>query len=99
MFYGFIVTFTMIQFIMKGQAQDEEYPGIHPFIRMFIQIFRQSIGDLQVINYSNWADDPSASDGLTFSTFARGFITYIVWGFWVLNIVIIQIIMLNLLIA
>ena len=58
MFYGFIVLFTMIQFILDGKAKGEDYPGIHPFIRMFIQIFRQSIGDLQVIDYSNWADDP-----------------------------------------
>ena len=40
MFYGFIATFTMIQFILSGKAKGEDYPGIHPFIRMFIQIFR-----------------------------------------------------------
>ena len=60
MFYGFIGLFTMIQFILDGKAQGDDYQGIHPFIRMFIQTFRTSTGDFQAIDYSNWADNSSA---------------------------------------
>jgi hypothetical protein len=69
MFFTFVCTFTMIQFILLGKALVDDYPGIHPFIRMFIQTFRTSTGDFQAIDYSNWADNSSASKNLRFSTF------------------------------
>ena len=41
--------------------EDEEvYSGIQPFLVMFIQTIRISIGDLKVVGYSNWADNPQA---------------------------------------
>jgi hypothetical protein len=48
-----------------------------------------SVGDLNTINYTNWADYPSVKDSFTFSSFAKGFVVYEVWAFWVTNIVLI----------
>ena len=89
MFFSFVSIFTMIQYILSGQADDKDYPGVHPFVSMFIQTTRMSVGDIQAINYINWADNPSVKDSLTFSSFAKGFVVYEVWAFWVTNIVLI----------
>ena len=49
---------------MSGEVEDEEvYSGIHPFLEMFIQTIRISVGDLKVVSYSKWADDPLAKEG------------------------------------
>ena len=61
----------MIQYILSGQADNKDYPGVHPFVSMFIQTTRMSVGDIQAINYINWADDPSVKDSLNFSSFAN----------------------------
>jgi hypothetical protein len=62
MFAVFTIVFSLFQIILLSQVvkSDSEYPGVHPFIRMLIQTLRVSVGDLQVSNYSKWADDSKA---------------------------------------
>jgi len=49
---------------LSGEVEGEEvYSGIHPFLEMFIQTIRISVGDLKVVSYSKWADDPQAKIG------------------------------------
>ena len=67
---------------------------------MFIQTIRISVGDLKAVSYNKWADDPEAPDHKHKITSNSGkFVSYIVWGFWLANIYLILIVMLNLLIA
>ena len=57
---------------------------------MLIQTIRISVGDLKVVGYSKWADDPLAdADKLKYSSTAGIIVSYIVWGFWLLNIYLI----------
>ena len=57
---------------------------------MLIQTIRISVGDLKVVGYSKWADDPLAdADKLKYSSTVGIIVSYIVWGFWLLNIYLI----------
>ena len=101
MFAIFIFVFSIFQIILGLNVADNgsEYPGLHPYIRKLIQTFRVSIGDLKVNDYSEWADDPNATDNLSFSSTVRNVIVTITWCFWILDIYLILVVMLNLLIA
>ena len=54
---------------------------------------RVSVGDLKNIDYHKWADNPNQDEDndkdFTFSTFPKGLIVYISWGFWLINIYLI----------
>jgi len=56
----FVIVFAMFQIILSSKVADEgsEYPGMHPYLRMVIQTFRISTGELKTSDYSKWADDP-----------------------------------------
>jgi hypothetical protein len=60
MFTGFIIIFSLIQFILSSQAEqaDDTYPGLNSFVRMLIHTLRVSVGDLKNIEYQKWADNP-----------------------------------------
>jgi hypothetical protein len=51
MFTSFICIFSLIQYILSGEAEDADkvYPWMHPLLRMFIQTIRISVGDLKNI--------------------------------------------------
>jgi hypothetical protein len=48
MFAVFTTVFTLFSIILMSEASDgdSDYPGVHPFIRMFFQTLRTSVGDL-----------------------------------------------------
>jgi hypothetical protein len=47
MFILFIVVFTIVSIIIQSKvSEDGDYPGVHPYLRILIQTFRVSIGDL-----------------------------------------------------
>jgi hypothetical protein len=73
---------------------------VNSFVRMLIHSLRVSVGDLKNVEYQNWADNPDAEKkDLKFSSTSKFILVQISWGFWVLNIYLVQIILLNLLIA
>jgi hypothetical protein len=65
---------------------------------MLLHTYRNSVGDLQVKDYSFWADNAD-SDDLIFSSSVKKTIVAFIWIFWAADIYLILIIMLNLLIA
>jgi hypothetical protein len=56
-FMIFIFVFTLIVIIMEADIDPEDYVGIPRFMRIMIQIFRNSIGDISIIQYGKWGDD------------------------------------------
>jgi hypothetical protein len=56
-FMIFIFVFTLIVIIMEADIDPEDYEGIPRFMRIMIQIFRNSIGDISIIQYGKWGDD------------------------------------------
>ena len=56
-FLIFIFVFTMIVVIMEADIDPEDYAGIPKFMRIMIQTFRNSIGDIAIIQYGKWGDD------------------------------------------
>ena len=106
MFVIFIIVFTLINIILGVQDLDNapdgpDYPGLDIYVMMLFQTFRTSIGDLQVSDYSKWADNNTDDDDLVnaFSTTPKNIIISLVWIFWLMDIYLILIVMLNLLIA
>ena len=47
----------MIVVIMEADIDPEDYAGIPKFMRIMIQTFRNSIGDISIIQYGKWGDD------------------------------------------
>jgi hypothetical protein len=48
-FLIFIIVFTLIIVIMEADIDPEDYQGIPRFMRIMIQVFRNSIGDIAII--------------------------------------------------
>ncbi len=48
MFAIFTIVFTLFSIILMSEVSDgeSEYPGVHPFVKMFFQTLRISVGDL-----------------------------------------------------
>lgn len=42
---------------MEADIDPEDYEGIPRFMRIMIQIFRNSIGDISIIQYGKWGDN------------------------------------------
>ena len=56
-FLIFVFVFSMIIIIMESDIDPEDYAGLPKFIRIMIQTFRNSIGDIAIIQYGKWGDD------------------------------------------
>jgi hypothetical protein len=56
-FMIFIFVFTMIIIIMEADISADEYEGIPRLVRIMIGTFRNSIGDISIIQYGKWGND------------------------------------------
>jgi hypothetical protein len=95
--------------VADDDGAGNDYTGIPYFLKIFIMNFRLAVGDLIVPDLGIWTnnlvtclekDDPDydetklcAKDGST------GAAISIIWFFWILNVLIMVIILLNFLIA
>ena len=52
----YIFVFSLITIIMEADFQSEGYDGVPKIMRIIIQIFRNSIGDIAVNNYGGWVN-------------------------------------------
>ena len=94
------VIFGLILIIMgaDGDSESGDYLDLPVFLRILIQIFRISLGDVQTNQYGKqgWGDETNTDpEFLKASPFAKT----IIWIFWIFNLYFMLIIMLNFLIA
>jgi len=94
LFCVFIFFFTMVIIIMGADFDAEDYPQVDPFLRILIQVFRNSIGDVNIVDYGKWTPE----EGQEASREQKAAMS-ILWVFWMLNIFIMVIVLLNFLIA
>jgi hypothetical protein len=78
---------------VPNTGDDAEYPEVNNFILFIIQIFRNSIGDLKVPDYTFWNARMTESRVVSLVMIAY------VWFLWLINIMLMLIILLNFLIA
>jgi len=61
----FIIFFMMVQIIMNvemcstadcSDGSHDDYPNVYRFVRVFLQTFRNSIGDIGAPGYDSWGD-------------------------------------------
>ena len=77
---------------MESDFEDNDYQEVPKFLRLFLQTFRNAIGDLTVSKYGAWANNNN-------NWFARQIAITIVWIFWFFNVLGMLIILINLLIS
>lgn len=78
-------------------VKSDDYPGVHPFIFYFLQIARNSVGDLAPIEYSKWLDY-SDEEAKTLTSMS-GFMMSVCWFIWGINVIFMLIILMNLFIS
>lgn len=102
-FFLLIYTFSLITFALDADFNNDDYPGLPKVLYTFIRIFRNSIGDIEVPLYENWLNksiNPETNEEVINSiTLAQGISIFIIYLYWILNIFIMVIILLNFLIA
>ena len=82
------------------EPNDDEYPNLPNWSRDILWTFRNSIGDLQMPDYSYWTEQYKFDDkGKGPKAFSYYFIVAYFWIVWVMNVFTLLIIMLNFVIA
>jgi hypothetical protein len=83
--------------VMGGEFDNGDYLGIPRPILTWIQMFRNSIGDIAEIQYGAWSLPEGAMIGGIFEQ--QTIAIMIIWLFWFLNMFIMLIVIVNFLIA
>ena len=52
-----ILAFSFMLKVVGGEVDDGDYSGLHPLLAMIIQVGRNSIGDLAVLESGKWGID------------------------------------------
>ena len=110
LFFIFNALFTLIIDIMGARVPDDDgnynnYSGLPSFIKEFIHTFRLSIGDLIIPDISSWMNEMRSCSShetddavCSYDYFGEGAIFFI-WIFWMINVFLMMVILLNFLIA
>jgi hypothetical protein len=90
-----VFMFSAFYEVTGGQFDNEEYPNMPKVVFNFLQVFRMSMGDIQAIEYKtflieryNLVEDKRIYLLITF-----------LWVIWIVNCFLVNIIMLNFIIA
>ena len=108
-FAVFVLLFSLVIEIMGADISDygdngAVYIGLPKFAKIMIQIFRNSIGDIAIVDYGVWnprenqiidPDDPNCD----YPDAEQGVALAVLWVCWFVNIFLMLIIILNFLIA
>jgi hypothetical protein len=99
-----IYTFSLITFALDADFNSDDYPGLPRVIYIIIRIFRNSIGDIEVPLYDRWLSkitnpDTGKEEYVVTSASAQGISITVIYLYWIFNIFIMVIILLNFLIA
>lgn len=99
-FFTFCAVFMLITQVIEGgyKADDYDYMGPFPTVINILQTFRNSIGDIKEPAYGNWIPDADNTNVILKDNYQYG-IMIVTWFFFVANIFIMQIVLLNFLIA
>ena len=91
------IGFTTIFLHLGVEFSNDDYIGLPKELAFFIQIFRNSIGDITTPNDKKWCMDDSSSGGD--GRICNSLVVYLMWLIFLLNQFIVLIILLNFLIA
>ena len=58
----YIIILSFISLIMGTDFGEDDYSNLPGFVRIFISIFRTSIGDIQAYDYGAWKDKDSKTE-------------------------------------
>lgn len=91
-FFVFKIMFGFVIILMQAEVDnnDEDYKGMSILFESFLYVLRTSLGDLKVIRYNSWDENKN---------FAYNMPIIIIWLSWIFNFLVMQINMLNLVIA
>ena len=92
-FIFWIVTFAFLYQILGIDVPKDDYAHLSVLARYQIQVFRNSIGDLEVPEFSVWESLLDTNPGLAYLMISLG------WATWLFNLILTLICLLNFLIA
>jgi len=111
----YIIFFTYFYYILKVDPGNEQnikfyppidYPALDKYFALFLMTLRNSIGDLASPDYSFWLEDKQVTvNGEEKTTtyndipVSKLIVIYLIWSFWVMQLLLMIIILLNFLIA
>lgn len=108
-FFTFCAVFVLVTYILEGGYSFESYEYMKPFPILVnnLQTFRNSIGDLTEPEYGQWIPDEVEGDPDSKPTDDQGYlennyqyaVIAVTWFFFIANIFMMQIVLLNFLIA
>jgi hypothetical protein len=91
-----VTVFSLGIIVMGGEFDDGDYLALPKGIAIFLQMFRNSIGDIAEPTYGIWSIEEGEEDQKTTN---HSIAMYIIWLFWIINIFLMMIIIVNFLIA
>ena len=94
---SWILFFTAFYQILGVEFDNGDYQDLNPILIIFLQTFRNSIGDISTPQYPIWSSYASSDD--PYHVFQGYSMMAIIWIFWFFHEFIILIILLNFLIA
>ena len=92
---GRVFMFSAAYEVTGGQFSEKEYPGMPKVFYYFIATFRTSMGDIQTIEYKKYLMDRKEEGNEARIYFLIGAL----WMIWIVNQFLVQIILLNFIIA
>lgn len=85
----------MLLQVMGADFDDKDYVGLSTGLRITIQVYRNSMGDIAPPIYKQWTDRAAESD----DDFVPFMIIRTIWLIWFLNQFICMLLLMNFLIA
>ena len=90
-----IYIFSLINYIMEVSVFPDDYEGLNTNVYNFIYLFRLAVGDFGLVHYGPWYNGRYPEENGACNHVA----VTVIWFFWLANIFISSIILLNFVIA
>jgi hypothetical protein len=94
-----VLVFSIGIHVMGGEFDDQDYAGLPRPLFSFLQMFRNSIGDIAEVGYGVWEQADEGDDGIFGIITNQSIAIWTLWFFWFLNMFIMLIVILNFLVA
>ena len=95
-FFTFVLVNTFMLDILRAEIDDGDYEAIpRTFLMTFLQVFRNSIGDIAVFGYGEWVRQEDEESMPVSGTVQ----IVLLWAIWYMNVFVMVIVLLNFLIA
>ena len=98
MLFWIFIFCTMLRSIGAGYPEDD-YPDLNSYVANLLQVWRNSLANVAVPNYSKWSDNLRAEEKEESLGIYSYLMIFLCWLIWFLNLLFICLILTNFLIS